>query len=206
MASKQNGECPSPQKKIDDTMIEEMTDTMIEEMTDKITTELDSIKKVLDRMSYIYDRHPNPYWELHSGCIPCAFVCDCCGGMHHRCGSGENMWIYGKKSYCDFEKMLCDRCYYSKDKRCPCKAAPGFAPIEVDINTGARKTRNKCCKCYIHSFPCFSCSLYMKEGDEKIMTYHEFLDKVGRRYKYPNEYIDFLYQKGNRRPIRESVE
>jgi len=204
MATGQNEKC----SEIVDKKEGELTDEQISDEITGMRKELESIRKIMDRsyriMSYEYDRRPNSYWELHYGCRPCAFVCDCCERMCHRCGSGERMWVYGKTSPCDFEKMLCDSCYYNKDKRCPCKARPGPAPIEVDIETGARKTRNKCCKCYTRAYPCFSCSLYIKEGEEPaIMTYHEFLDKTGRRYKYPNEYSKFL-RWSFEKPIQEN--
>ena len=84
---------------------------------------------------------------------------------------------------------------------------PGHAPIETDIKTGARRVRNKCCKCYEYAYPCKGYSLYItdeeKDGNE-TMTYHEFLDRVARRYRYPTDYADFLYQKGSRNPVRES--
>ena len=201
---------PNDKTKVVNISPEKLTEIKkIAEEFKKIAEEFGTFKNFYSRslaMSHMYERRPNPEWELHSGCRPCAFVCDCCERMHHRCGSGENMWVYGKKSSCDFEKMLCDDCYYNKDKfRCSCKMVPGYAPIETDIKTGSRRVRNKC---YEYAYPCKGCSLYItdeeRDGDE-TMTYYEFLDRISRRKRkeYPSEYIDFLTQK-RRRPIHES--
>ena len=145
-------------------------------------------------------------WELHGGCIPCAFVCHCCDTMKHRCGSGEDMWIYNRKSvYGEAERILCDECYYHKDRKCACQQSPGESPIEVDSSTGSRKARGKCGTCYYRGYPCANCLWYTKEEDETVMTYAEFLeDSENDIVKiYPDDYEDFLSQKQHPKAIHE---
>jgi len=154
-------------------------------------------------------KYPENFWQKHAGCIPCAFVCSCCDEMQHRCGGGAAMWVYGRKSrYGDCERMLCDRCYHNKYKqRCSCKIRPGPAPVEIDRETGGRRVRNKCCKCYEYAYPCAGCSLYIsdeeREKGNETMTYYEFLDRISRskRERYPAEYKDFIF-KSRTAPVR----
>jgi hypothetical protein len=170
--------------------------------TDKVIDNMDSVKSTSEMFSFYRNKYPENFWQEHTGCTPCSFVCDCCDGMQHRCGGGAAMWVYGRKShYGEAARMLCDRCYRNKNKqRCSCKINPGCAPIEVDIDSGSRRVRNKCCKCYEYTYPCNGCSLYIsdKEREEGIetMTYYEFLDRIPRskRKRYPAEYKVFIFK------------
>jgi hypothetical protein len=179
--------------------IRELLDNMQKEV--KELRETMSSSSTLNMYGYGYNsRYPENFWQEHTGCIPCAFVCDCCDRMQHRCCGGATMWVYGRKShYGEAEKMLCDTCYYGMSKpRCPCKIRPGPGPIEVDEKSGSRRVRNKCCKCYERAFPCIGCSLWIsdeeREKGTETMTYYEFLDRIPRskRRKYPAEYKDLM--------------
>ncbi len=189
-------------------LVDSLIDNIEKQMKNMENMEIiNFLRPNMDSVYYMSQYSRPKQWELHHGCIPCAFGCDCCGRIHHRCSSGENMWVYGKKSgYGEAKQMLCDQCYYGKDKhRCPCKMNPGWTPIEVNELTGSRRVRNKCCKCYEYAYPCKGCSLYItdeeREGNE-TMTYYEFLDRISKRKrkKYPAEYKDFRAQRCHRLP------
>jgi len=148
-------------------------------------------------------------WYLHGGCIPCAFVCHCCDRIKHRCGSGEDMWVFNPRSvYGDGERILCDLCYHHKDGTCVCRASlekSGDFPVEIDKISGSRKVLGKCCQCYYKAYPCGSCLWYTKNDGEATMTYAEFLQEVENNTikKYPEDYEDFLSQKQHPKAVQE---
>ena len=144
-------------------------------------------------------------WVLHSGCIPCSFVCDSCSKHKYRCMSGEDMYVLDRKNaYGEGSKYLCSDCYEYRNCPCPtlkdCKCAESPAPVEVDFETGSRKTYNGCSNCYYHFFPCPNhCDC--DESSLKIITFEEFVSVSGRFFDYPGTYEEFL--KESPRPIRE---
>lgn len=48
-------------------------------------------------------------FTLVKGCIPCAFVCNCCKIMLFRCSNGDKM--YQLKTM-ESKKNYCSECYY----------------------------------------------------------------------------------------------
>lgn len=45
------------------------------------------------------------------GCIPCAFVCNCCELQYYRCMTGEPMWLWENKYTRETYSILCASCY-----------------------------------------------------------------------------------------------
>ena len=146
-------------------------------------------------------------WELERGCRPCAFVCDCCGHMQHRCGSGADMWVIKKRSFnglyyytssCDYDRMLCSDCYGYEVQRhepCPCRefwSNRGFEQKDRPETREVCHGRNgPCAWCYWYGSPCQHC---FGDGMGSIrnrtnMTYSEFSEawvKMGNEATMPS--------------------
>ncbi len=164
-------------------------------------------------------------WVLVTGCIPCAFVCDCCQQLMYRCSAREDMWVVKKLAFNgsyyypsnrDYKHMLCGNCYQYKRCRehCCCKSVfENSHPSQKQLGEEKREVcwdrdGNKCVLCYHQGAPCRCCWSDGLAWNRTQMTYIEFACKWFDSKSYPHTpgFETFIQHNGDPpRPTYASV-